>query len=125
MRNLFAGLPWAKLVECPWQSWAQFRRTIGSMDLAMQPSFTETFNIVSADAVAEGVPSIVSHAVEWAPESWKAHPDDIAGMVRIGCALLASPAAPAEGLRALEAHGERAIAVWKGYLSRNPAAIQR
>lgn len=56
LRAMFAGLPWAKLVEQPWQDWPAFRRTVAHMDLCLQLSHTETFNITTADAVAEGVP---------------------------------------------------------------------
>ena len=125
VRNLFAGLPWARLQEAPWSSWGAFRRSIQSMDLALQPSFTETFNLVSADAVAAGVPAVVSHSIDWAPESWKAHPDEIHEIARIGSALLARPSSAEEGLRALERYIEASIAVWKTYLGSDPSRIQR
>jgi hypothetical protein len=122
---MFDGLSWVRLHESPWQSWAEFRRTIGSMDLNLQPSFTETFNIVTADSVAEGVPAVVSHAVDWAPDSWKADPDDIADITRIGSALLSSTTGAEEGLRALERYLEASIAIWKAYLGGDPRGIQR
>ena len=60
LRHMLSNVPWAKLVEHPWEPWAQFRRTVAHMDLCMQTSMTETFNIVTADATAEGVPSVVA-----------------------------------------------------------------
>jgi glycosyltransferase involved in cell wall biosynthesis len=123
VRNLFVGLPWAQLHEEPWAPWASFRRTIRAMDLALQPSFTETFNLVTADAVAAGVPAVVSHAVEWAPAAWKAHPDEIHEMARIGSMLLASPTSADEGLRALQRYLDEAVTIWKGYLSDDPSRI--
>jgi glycosyltransferase involved in cell wall biosynthesis len=125
VRNLFAGLPWARLHEAPWAPWAAFRRTVGAMDLTLQPSFTETFNIVTADSIAEGVPAVVSHAVEWVPTAWKTHPDDIHEMARVGAALLSHPGSAEEGLRALERYIESAIALWKSYLSDDPARFHR
>jgi glycosyltransferase involved in cell wall biosynthesis len=125
VRNLFAGLPWATLREAPWLPWAAFRRTVRAMDLTLQPSFTETFNIVTADSVAEGVPAVVSHAVEWAPESWKAHPDEIGEIARIGCALLASPTSAEEGLRALERYSTASLDLWKRYLGDDPCRLHR
>jgi glycosyltransferase involved in cell wall biosynthesis len=122
VRNLFAGLPWARLHEAPWLTWGAFRRTVRAMDLTLQPSFTETFNIVTADSVAEGVPAVVSHAVEWAPEAWKADPDEIH---EIGSALLSSPASAEEGLRALERYIEASITRWTTYLGNDPAKIHR
>jgi hypothetical protein len=125
VRNLFAGLPWARLHEAPWLPWAAFRRTVGAMDLTLQPSFTETFNIVTADSVAEGVPAVVSHAVEWVPESWKAEPDEIHEIARIGAALLANPSSADDGLRALERYVETAIGLWETYLGNDPVQVHR
>ncbi len=125
VRNLFAGLPWARLHEASWLPWPEFRRIVGSMDLTLQPSFTETFNIVTADSVAEGVPAVVSHAVEWVPESWKADPDEIHEIARIGAALLSNPASAEEGLRALERYVDNAIGLWKSYLANDPSQIHR
>jgi hypothetical protein len=104
----------------PWQPWSVFRRTVGAVDLTLQPSFTETFNIVTADSVAEGVPAVVSHAVEWAPPSWKANPDAIDDIARIGSSLLSNPASAEEGLRALERYVETSLGLWKTYLGGDP-----
>jgi hypothetical protein len=37
------------------------------MDIGLQLSFTESFNIVSADFVNHGVPIVVSDAIKWLP----------------------------------------------------------
>ena len=124
VRNLFAGLPWARLHEAPWESWAAFRRIVGSMDLTLQPSFTETFNIVTADSVAEGVPAVVSHAVEWAPESWKAD-HEIGVLPGSGPPSSSSSTGAEEGLRALERYLETAMTLWKTYLGDDPSRIHR
>src|SRR5262249_14578446 len=71
------GLPNARLVESGWQSWPKFRQTVSHMHLLLQPSYTESFNMVTADGVAEGVPSVISRAIDWAPEHWKANTDDV------------------------------------------------
>ena len=76
VRQMTNGLPHVKLVENGWQTWPQFRQTVRHMHLLLQPSYTESFNVVTADGVAEGVPSVVSDAIEWAPSSWKAEVDD-------------------------------------------------
>ena len=65
VRAMTAGLPHVKLVESGWQSWPQFRRTVRHMHLLLQPSYTESFNMVTADGVAEGVASVVSEAIDW------------------------------------------------------------
>lgn len=54
------------LVEHPWLSHKKFLDLIGSMDVAMSVSMTETFCITAADAVAAGTPLICSPEVAWA-----------------------------------------------------------
>lgn len=120
LRNMFSNLHWAKLLESPWESWADFRRTISTMDLLMQTSFTETFNITAADAVAEGVPVVGGDAIEWLPNQWKAQSDNAENIAFIGTALLGDPGAPADGLRALQWHQKNAVESWLNYLDSNP-----
>lgn len=116
LRNMFAGLNWAKLVEVPWASWPEFRNLIGTMDLAIQLSHSETFNIVTADAVSEGVPSVVSDAIEWAPASWIAPVDDATRAAEVGTNLLHNAHSTQAGIAALNAHNTQAIGLWKGFL---------
>jgi hypothetical protein len=71
------------------------------MHLLLQPSYTESFNMVTADGVAEGVASVVSSAIDWAPEDWKADVDDTLSIARAGRRLLNDHMAAAEGRRAL------------------------
>lgn len=67
LRGLFANLgPDYELVEHNWNSHENFLKLIGQMDICMQVSFTETFNIVAADCVDVGVPIVVSDEVSWA-----------------------------------------------------------
>lgn len=101
VKEMLAGLPGVNLVLNGWQTWPQFRRTVGSMHLLLQPSYTESFNMVTADGVAEGVPSVVSSAIDWAPEDWKADVDDTLSIARAGRRLLNDPMAAADGRRAL------------------------
>lgn len=117
VREMLNGLPHVKLVENNWQTWPQFRQTVRHMHLLMQPSYTESFNVVTADGVAEGVPSVVSDAIEWAPRSWKAPVDDVNAVARVGRKLLRSRWAPARGLAALKTHNKRAMQAWLGFLA--------
>lgn len=117
VRAMTAGLPHVKLVQSGWQSWPAFRTTVRHMHLLMQPSYTESFNMVTADGVAEGVPSVVSSAIDWAPEHWKASVDDVRDIARVGRYLLADPHAPADGLRALTHHNREGLDAWMSYLA--------
>jgi hypothetical protein len=119
VRQMMHGLPHVKLIENGWQTWPQFRQTIRHMHLLLQPSYTESFNVVTADGVAEGVPSVVSDAIEWAPRSWKAEVDDAGHIARVGLKLLNRRSAVREGFDALRRHNRVAFDHWRGFLGLN------
>jgi len=123
VRQMMNGLPHVKLIENGWQTWPQFRQTVRHMHLLLQPSYTESFNVVTADGIAEGVPSVVSEAIDWVPANWKAKVDDAGDIARVGRRLLASRRAPRQGLAALKKHNSRAMRIWKEYLYGSPAKI--
>jgi glycosyltransferase involved in cell wall biosynthesis len=115
--ELLSGVPWAKLIEVPWDAWQRFRRTVAAMDILISPSFDETFCVVVADGIAEGVPSVVSPAVEWVPRQWWAEPWDQASVAHVGMALLHDrTGAVHDGREALTDYVENGIARWKAYL---------
>jgi len=116
IQQMIQGVRHIRFVESGWQSWPQFRQTIRSMHLLLQPSYTETFNVVTADGVAEGVPSVVSEAIDWAPANWKARVDDVSHIARTGLKLLADKSAPRKGVRALEGYNRRAFRAWRQFL---------
>lgn len=116
IRDLIRACKFAKFVEVPWEMWPNFRRTVAHMHLMMQPSYTETFNVVTADGVAEGVASVVSTAIEWAPEDWKADSDDVADLAKAARYLLHDPDAPTDGLEALKVYVTDGICRWKDFL---------
>ena len=115
-RALLNGVPHAKLVENGWQSWPQFRQTVANMHLLLQPSYTESFNMVTADGIAEGVTSVVTSAIDWAPNYWMADGDDVWEIARIGRQLLADPQAPQDGLDALTEHNRGGLDSWLAFL---------
>lgn len=117
VRRHLAGRANCTLVEAPWRDWLDFRRTtVRKMNLLMQPSFTESFNGVTADGIAEGVPSVVGAAIDWVPQNWVANADDAVDVARVGAALLRDKNAPRDGYRMLVKHNERAISEWKAFL---------
>jgi hypothetical protein len=113
IKQMISGLPHVKLVETGWQTWPQFRQTVRNMHLLLQPSYTETFNVVTADGVAEGVPSVVSEAIEWAPKEWKARVDDVDHIAQTGVRLLRDKSAARKGLKALQQYNRRAAQAWR------------
>lgn len=114
---IFEGMPNAKLVKDTWQSWPNFRTLVRNMHLLLQPSFTESFNVVTADGVAEGIPSVVSDVIEWAPSWWKISPDDSEAIARCGRALLSDAHTGRDGLAALMAHNLSGVAAWSEFLA--------
>lgn len=52
----------------PWMDHEDFLELVASMDICLQVSLSESFNIVSADAVSMGVPLVGSEAIRWLPE---------------------------------------------------------
>ena len=105
-----------KLVPSGWQTWSQFRQTVGQMHLLLQPSYTESFNMVTADGIAQGVPSVVSDAIDWVPDNWQAKADDVCDIARTGRHLLGDPHAAGEGLRSLRNYVDSGLRSWMAYL---------
>ena len=64
LRNLQALLG-DQLISTPWCPHDDFLAVLAGMDLSLQVSLTETFNIVAADSVAVSVPVVVSREIAW------------------------------------------------------------
>jgi hypothetical protein len=56
----------AELVIHDWENRETFLNSLKNVDLLMQVSISETFNIVAADAVLVGTPILVSKEISWA-----------------------------------------------------------
>ena len=65
VQALFNASKRHELVQHDWCSHDDFLLLAKEMDICMQVSFTETFNIVSADAVSSGVPVLTSKEIPW------------------------------------------------------------
>ncbi len=117
-QELVRGLPNVRIVPQPWAAWPVFRRVVGDMHLLLQPSYTESFNMITSDGCSQGVPSVISSAITWAPDAWKADVDNVYSIVRTGISLLNDSRAPAEGLRALRAHNKQGLTAWLSYFLR-------
>jgi hypothetical protein len=82
LRSMFENLPIHELVEHPWTDHRDFVRLIrDEIDLGMQVSYTETYNIVAADHVAAGVPVVTSSEVSFVMPLMHADPNSIPSMV--------------------------------------------
>jgi glycosyltransferase involved in cell wall biosynthesis len=105
-----------RVVKAGWRSWPEFRRLVRHMHLVLQPSYTESFNVVTADAIAEGVPVVVSDAIDWAPSWWQARADEPRDVARVAEHLLRDPNAAHDGRAALHEFVERGVASWTRFL---------
>lgn len=120
IRGLYDGLSWAQVVSNPWQDWPAFRRTVAGMDLCIQLSNTESFNITTADAACVYVPSVVSDPIEWVPHNWHADADDPGRAADVGIWLLSNQYAGRDGRRSLVDYNSMALGRWLDYLASNP-----
>jgi len=66
LEEMFKNSP-HELVKHDWMPNDKFQDLIAEMDLGLQLSYTESFNIVSADFVNNNVPIVVSRAISWMP----------------------------------------------------------
>ena len=84
-RNLKALFKGSKhqLMTHGWVDHPEFLKLVSFMDLGMQVSFTETFDIVAADFVNVNVPVIGSSEVSWLDKSYKANCTDMNNIVDV------------------------------------------
>ena len=115
MKEMFAVTKHAKVIDAGWQSWHNHRKNVSLMDLLISCSYTESFNMVTADGVAEGVASVVSDAIDWAPEHWRAKADDVLDMTRVGRNLLNDPSTGADGMKSLAQHNKDGLIQWQTF----------
>ena len=81
IRTLFDMMPDHTLVEHEWVPHKAFLEIVATMNLGMQVSYSESFNIVTADMVATGVPVVTSSEVSWVYPGYYADPNKVDSMV--------------------------------------------
>jgi hypothetical protein len=83
LRSTFRYLKNHHLIEHDWMSHEQFIWLIRSqIDMGMQVSFTETYNIVAADHIANNVPVVASAEIPFVCRLFRAQPNHVPSMVR-------------------------------------------
>lgn len=70
-----------KLIEHSWMDREGFLSLVSRMDLGLQLSFSESFNIVTGDFISQGVPIIVSKTISWMPDDSKVPEDSLKDIV--------------------------------------------
>lgn len=109
-----------QLVEHGWLSHKEFLDTMKQMDLGMQVSFSETFNIVAADMVVSGLPIVTSPEITWVSKWCQAEStnseDIFAKMIRVTDWRLRD-ALRILNLRGLKTYCEKSKTTWLQYLN--------
>jgi len=59
-----------ELVEYGWVPHDDFLKLVKTMDVGLQLSYTESFNIVACDFISCGVPILVSPTISWCPDCY-------------------------------------------------------
>lgn len=70
------------LVEIPWVPHREFLELVSRMDIGMQVSLSESFNIVTADFVCSNVPIVVSEDVDWMPLLYRANANSVHSILK-------------------------------------------
>lgn len=118
IRALFENQTRHLLIEHGWLSHKEFLQLISEMDLGLQVSFTESFNIVTADFVAQGVPIIVSNDITWMPNISRTDTfNDINLVSKIDMALRKVNLFTAESKRSLKKYNKKSLIVWSDFIN--------
>jgi hypothetical protein len=81
LQAFFVNIAGGELVEHDWMPHDVFLDVIGGMDMNLQVSFSETYNIVSCDSTLRGVGVVVSREVPWIGEYAHADPTSVDSIV--------------------------------------------
>ena len=82
LESLFAAQRDHLLVLHDWLPHCQFVQLVKQMDIGLQVSYTESFNIIAADFVHNGVPIITSSQIDWMPSTFQTDPNSSEGICK-------------------------------------------
>lgn len=119
LRSLFGLLPHL-LVEHPWLPHEQFVSLVRQMDIGLQVSYSETFNIVTADMVMAGVPVVTSSEVRWVHPVFHADPNDSATIVdaiRRALWIESNLGWWTPNVDSIGSYDAQSVAIWQGFIT--------
>src|SRR5208282_3664888 len=61
IQQMAHDVPNFEVIQDGWRGWHEFRKIVAEMDLLIHPSYTESFNMVTADGISQGVPAVGSY----------------------------------------------------------------
>jgi hypothetical protein len=110
--NLFNGTR-HELLPIDWLSHEEFLKLLARMDIGLQVSFSETFNICAADLVVSGVPIVTSKQVYWTSSFIHADPTSTEDIVhKMDRATIFSGAFDSLNFLGLQQHANYARKQW-------------
>jgi hypothetical protein len=113
IKALFEGTP-HKLIEHGWMERDNFLHVVSHMDVGLQVSFSESFNIISADFVHENVPIVVSKTIDWMPESQMVGTEDMDAIVQLmERSINHRNSVVRKSIRYLNRYNKRALDAWE------------
>jgi hypothetical protein len=71
-----------QLINHQWRPRSEFLELCAAMDIGLQVSFSETFNIVGADLISQGVPLVGSIEIPWIMPNCAADPTDTNDIIK-------------------------------------------
>lgn len=105
------------LIEHGWADHTKFLELVKKMDLGMQVSLTESFNIVTADFVSQKVPIVVSTDISWMPNITKTTPLSVQKIVKkMDDCFKDKDAFVKASLRNLHQYNKNSLHAWKVFL---------
>ena len=106
------------LINHQWMPHEDFLLLCGTMDIGMQVSFSETFNIVGADIISQGVPLIGSKEIPWMQTKYCASPTDSLDIIqKLSIAWKNSKANVTANQKALTAYTTETQNNWTKYFT--------
>lgn len=116
IKALFENTP-HKFIEHGWMERGEFLCTVSKMDLGLQLSFSESFNIVAADFVHQHVPIVVSPTIHWMPDTAKASTEDMQNILSVMRDSFINRSKMAnKNTKALQTYNKEALKQWKHFL---------
>lgn len=119
LQELFKIAPNAALIAHMWMEPPKFLELLARMDIGLQVSLTETFNVVTADYITAGLPVVVSPEIGWVSRCSQANPHDVKEIVKkMHLAMGAGDWLVRRNRRKLEKMAHHAQAAWFDWVER-------
>lgn len=106
------------LIKHNWYERNIFLEVCGKMDIGMQVSLSETFNLVTADLISQGIPVVTSSEIKWVDKSSQADPTDSRDIAKTLEAVYRNPKKNANLNKSyLRSFSERSKEIWIYYIN--------